>query len=41
MSVDYKMSNKEYHNHPAYSSSDVKEVASSTLAHWKNKVRKE
>ena len=41
MSVDYKMSNKEYHNHPAYSSSDVKKVASSTLAHWKNEVRKE
>lgn len=41
MSVDYKMSNKDYHNYPAYSSSDVKKVASSTLAHWKNEVRKE
>jgi len=41
MSVDYKMSNKEYHNYPAYSSSDIKKVASSTLAHWKNEVRKE
>jgi len=41
MSVDYKMSNKDYHNYPAYSSSDIKKVASSTLAHWKNEVRKE
>jgi hypothetical protein len=41
MIVDYEMSNDDYHRHPGYSSSDVKDVASSTLAHWKNRVRKE
>jgi len=41
MTVDYEMSNDDYHRHPGYSSSDVKDVASSTLAHWKNRVRKE
>ena len=41
MIVDYEMSNEDYHRHPGYSSSDVKDVASSTLAHWKNRVRKE
>ena len=34
------MPNSEYHAHPAISSSDVKLVASKSLAHWKHKVRK-
>ncbi len=36
-----KMSNEEYHADDAISSSDVKAVATSSLAHWKGKVRKE
>ena len=39
--IDKDLSNKEYHDHPSYSSSDVKAVASSTIYHWKNAVRKE
>ena len=39
--IDRDLSNKEYHDHPSYSSSDVKAVASSTIYHWKNAVRKE
>lgn len=35
------LSNAEYHAHSAISSSDVKMVASKSLAHWKNKIRKE
>ena len=35
------LSNKEYHAHPAISSSDVKAVHTKSLAHWKYKVRKE
>lgn len=34
------MTNAEYHANPAISSSDVKMVATKSLAHWKNKVRK-
>lgn len=36
-----EISNEEYHAHPALSSSDVKAVASKSLAHWKGQVRKE
>ena len=35
------LTNKEYHAHPAISSSDVKAVHTKSLAHWKGKVRKE
>ena len=35
------LSNANYHAHPAISSSDVKAVASKSLAHWKGKVWKE
>ena len=35
-----KLSNAEYHAHDAISSSDVKMVAKSTLAHWKAKTYK-
>ena len=35
-----KLSNAEYHAHDAISSSDVKMVHKSTLAHWKAKVYK-
>ena len=38
--IDKDLSNKEYHKHPAYSSTDIKAVATSTLYHWKNSVRK-
>jgi exodeoxyribonuclease VIII len=34
------MTNEEYHAHPNISSSDVKAVASKSLAHWKAKVYK-
>ena len=34
------MPNSEYHSHPSISSSDVKLVASKSLAHWKAKVYK-
>lgn len=34
------LTNKEYHAHPAISSSDVKLVAAKSLAHWKHKVYK-
>ena len=36
-----EMTNEEYHAHPALSSSDIKAVASKSLAHWKGAVRKE
>ena len=36
-----KMSNEEYHAHPALSSSAIKTVATKSLAHWKGQVRKE
>ena len=39
--INKDLSNKEYHEHPSYSSSDVKAVATSTIYHWKNAVRKE
>ena len=35
------LTNKEYHAHPAISSSDVKAVHTKSLAHWKGKIRKE
>ena len=35
------MPNGEYHSHPSISSSDVKLVASKSLAHWKAKVYKD
>ena len=35
------LTNEEYHAHDAISSSDVKLVHTKSLAHWKNKVRKE
>ena len=35
------LSNASYHAHPAISSSDVKAVASKSLAHWKGKVWKD
>jgi exodeoxyribonuclease VIII len=35
------LDNKSYHAHPAISSSDVKAVHKTSLAHWKGKVRKE
>ena len=35
------ISNEEYHAHPALSSSDIKAVASKSLAHWRGAVRKE
>lgn len=34
------LSNEQYHAHPAISSSDVKAVYKTSLAHWKGKVRK-
>jgi len=34
------LTNEEYHAHPAISSSDVKAVYKTSLAHWKGKVRK-
>jgi len=34
------LTNKEYHQHPAISSSDVKMVAAKSLAHWRHKVYK-
>jgi|21_taG_2_1085346.scaffolds.fasta_scaffold00150_47 hypothetical protein len=39
--INKDLSNKEYHEHASYSSSDVKAVATSTIYHWKNAVRKE
>jgi hypothetical protein len=36
-----EISNEEYHAHHALSSSDIKAVASKSLAHWKGAVRKE
>lgn len=41
MILSNKMSNEEYHAHENISSSDLKAVASTTLRHWKGKVRKE
>jgi exodeoxyribonuclease VIII len=35
-----KLTNQSYHAHPAISSSDVKAVYKTSLAHWKGKVRK-
>ena len=35
------LTNKDYHAHPAISSSDVKAVHTKSLAHWKGKVRRE
>jgi hypothetical protein len=34
------LTNEQYHAHPAISSSDVKAVYKTSLAHWKGKVRK-
>lgn len=34
------LTNEQYHAHPAISSSDVKAVFKTSLAHWKGKVRK-
>jgi len=34
------LTNQEYHQHPAISSSDVKMVAAKSLAHWRHKVYK-
>ena len=36
--INKDLSNKEYHEHASYSSSDVKAVATSTIYHWKNAV---
>jgi hypothetical protein len=36
-----ELSNKEYHQHKAISSSDVKVVANKSLAHWKGQQNKE
>lgn len=40
MTIDKNLSNAEYHAHHAISSSDVKLVASKSLAHWKAKIYK-
>jgi len=36
-----KMSNEQYHAHPALGSSSIKTVATKSLAHWKGQVRKD
>lgn len=41
MILSNKMSNEEYHAHENISSSDVKDVATKTMKHWKGKIRKE
>lgn len=38
--IDYEMSNEDYHATPAISSSAVKLVHNSSILHWKNKVYK-
>ena len=39
--MNRELTNKEYHAHPAISSSDVKAVYKTSLAHWKGKIRRE
>lgn len=41
MTIDKNMSNEDYHAHPSISSTDVKMVAKTSLAHWKHKQFKE